>query len=231
VVVIETVRGDDVADQFARLALELHAAPGLEETVDAVTAFALHAVDCTSAAVELTVLGGGVEVAAATSTMVEQILRFQIQTGDGPMLHAFSTATAVNIADPATETRWPLWCQFVRPLPVGSVLHVPLMGSGKPIGVLSLYRETVSPFSADDEAIAHILARHATIAVGAIRHELKLMQAVDARKVIGQAMGILMERYDLTSDQAFAALRRASQDSNRKLQIVAQEVIATRHAK
>jgi AmiR/NasT family two-component response regulator len=52
--------------------------------------------------------------------------------------------------------------------------------------------------------------------------------AVDARNLVGQAMGILMERYDLTSNSAFQVLRGRSQDNNIKLLDVARELIATR---
>ena len=55
-----------------------------------------------------------------------------------------------------------------------------------------------------------------------------MAQAVDARRLVGQAMGILMERYDLDSDRAFEVLKRYSQDNNRKLRDVALELIDTR---
>lgn len=55
-----------------------------------------------------------------------------------------------------------------------------------------------------------------------------LRHAVDARKQIGKAQGILMERFDLTADQAFAVLPHYSQDNNVKLQVVADRLIETR---
>ena len=75
------------------------------------------------------------------------------------------------------------------------------------------------------EAVAHVLARHAAVAIGAARKEQHLWQAVDARKRIGQAQGILMERYDLTEDKAFAVLLRYSQDRNIKLRLVADQLV------
>jgi AmiR/NasT family two-component response regulator len=55
-----------------------------------------------------------------------------------------------------------------------------------------------------------------------------LAQAIDARKLIGQAMGILMERFDLDGNRAFEVLRRYSQDTNTKLRDVAQQLVDTR---
>ena len=85
-----------------------------------------------------------------------------------------------------------------------------------------------APRRADDEAIARILARHVSVALLTARHEESLALAVDARKLVGQAMGILMERHNIDSDAAFAVLRRYSQDTNIKLRDVAQQVIETR---
>jgi AmiR/NasT family two-component response regulator len=55
-----------------------------------------------------------------------------------------------------------------------------------------------------------------------------MAEAVDARKLVGQAMGILMERFDLDADRAFAVLQRYSQNGNVKLRDVAQQLIDTR---
>lgn len=55
----------------------------------------------------------------------------------------------------------------------------------------------------------------------------QLMAAIQSRDVIGQAKGILMERYGLTSDQAFQVLVSASSNSNVKLHDVALELVAT----
>jgi AmiR/NasT family two-component response regulator len=60
------------------------------------------------------------------------------------------------------------------------------------------------------------------------RFSANLAQAVDARKLVGQAMDILMERHDLDSDRAFTVLRHYSQETNTKLRDVAQQLIDTR---
>jgi response regulator NasT len=54
-----------------------------------------------------------------------------------------------------------------------------------------------------------------------------LAAALAARKAIERAKGLLMEREGLTERDAFARLRKASQISGRKLEVVAEALIAT----
>jgi AmiR/NasT family two-component response regulator len=54
-----------------------------------------------------------------------------------------------------------------------------------------------------------------------------LLEALEARKAIERAKGILMAKEGLTEDQAFARLRRASQRSGRPMKVIADAVAAT----
>ncbi|MGW7682235.1 GAF and ANTAR domain-containing protein [Kribbella sp. NPDC054772] len=219
------------ADMFARLAIELHDAPGVEETIDAVVQFALQALNCTYAGVALYTRGSQAEIAAVTDPVVADVYALQISTESGPLVTALRDRTTVLIRDTGTDDRWPEWADKVAALGVRSVLDVPLAtgdASRPNVGVLGLYSPLPDAFSADDEAVAHILAQHASVAVASARHEETMAQAVDARKLVGQAMGILMERFDVDGDRAFAILKRYSQDTNTKLRDVAQQLIDTR---
>ncbi|MEV6411462.1 GAF and ANTAR domain-containing protein [Kribbella sp. NPDC051718] len=219
------------ADAFARLAIELHDAPSVEETVDAVVQFALQALNCMYAGVILSTRGQQPEVAAVTDPVVTDAYGLQISSDNGPLITALRNRTTVLIRDTSTDDRWPEWAAKMTALGIRSVLDVPLAtgySSRATVGVLGLYSAQPDAFTADDEAIAHILARHASVAVASARHEETMTQAVDARKLVGQAMGILMERFDVDADRAFAILKRYSQDTNTKLRDVAQQLIDTR---
>jgi GAF domain-containing protein len=216
------------ADAFARLAMELHDADGFDETLEAVVQFAVQAENCAYAGVALATPGGGAEVGAVTDPVVEALYAAQIEAGDGPMLTALASGATVYVADVDTEQRWSNWTAQVAEARIRSVLHVPMRSGDRVIGVLSLYTLHPDAFTTDDEAVAHILARHAAVAVATARQEETLARAVDARKLVGQAMGILMERFDLDGDQAFAVLRRYSQATNTKLRDVAQHLLDTR---
>ena len=215
------------ADAFARLAVELHDAGNVEETVEAVVQFALQAEACSYAGVVLT-LRGKLEIAAVTDPLVTEIYQLQSDIGEGPMLTALGEGIVVHVPEVKAEKRWPAWAARLTQDRVGSALHVPMWANEQLIGVLSLFNTEPNAFTADDEAIAHILARHASVAVASARDGETMAAAVDARKLVGQAMGILMERFDLDETRAFEILKRYSQQNNLKLRDVAQELIDTR---
>ncbi|MEU8226280.1 GAF and ANTAR domain-containing protein [Kribbella sp. NPDC048915] len=224
----QEARRDSTAERFAQLAVDLHESAGVDETVDAVVSFALQALDCSHAGVALVVSGGRLEIPAVTDPFVAEIYRFQLDGGDGPLVDAMRKHATVLVRDTATDDRWPDWAARLLDLGVRSVLDLPLTTASGTVGALGLYNTEPDAFGPDEEAVGQILARHASVAVASARRETSLAQAVDARKLVGQAMGILMERYHLEEDQAFAVLRRYSQDTNAKLRDVAEHLIETR---
>lgn len=76
--------------------------------------------------------------------------------------------------------------------------------------------------------VATTFARHASIALAVTDEVFNLKIAIDTRKLIGQAQGILMERFGISGDHAFDVLRRYSQTANVKLSTVVQQVIDER---
>src|SRR3954470_22009276 len=106
---------DAAADTFARLAVELHDAPGVEETIEAVVEFALQALNCSHAGV---VLHGrrSAEVAAVTDSMVAEVYGLQIDSQSGPLIDALKSGTTILIRDTSTDDRWPEWAQKVAKL-------------------------------------------------------------------------------------------------------------------
>ena len=57
------------------------------------------------------------------------------------------------------------------------------------------------------------------------REVADLREALEARKVVEKAKGILMRRLDLSEEDAFKRLQRQSQDTNRKLTEVAEAIV------
>jgi AmiR/NasT family two-component response regulator len=90
-----------------------------------------------------------------------------------------------------------------------------------------MYATTANAFTAESEAMAVGYAAHVSLALSALDRESNLRRALESREVIGQAMGILMERHRITASQAFDVMVHASQRSNVKLRVIADELVRT----
>jgi GAF domain-containing protein len=93
------------------------------------------------------------------------------------------------------------------------------------LGGLNIYSTTSADIDPEAVHMAELFAAHAAIALGYAKERENLNEALHSRKVIGQAIGIVMERYHLTEDRAFAFLVRASSHANTKLRDIAQTMV------
>jgi len=85
----------------------------------------------------------------------------------------------------------------------------------------------VKPFREQDLMPALATARARYEELSAVREEVEtLEEALAARKAIERAKGLLMQKENLSEQDAFARLRKASQISGRPLKAVAEAVIA-----
>jgi AmiR/NasT family two-component response regulator len=105
-----------------------------------------------------------------------------------------------------------------------------LLLHGSTVGVLSCYADHPDAFSPQSITDAEVLAVHAVVAVRAAQGEGRadnLELALHNSRTIGAAVGILIERYRLTPDTAWARLRKWSQDLNRPVAALAAELVET----
>ncbi|WP_232807111.1 GAF and ANTAR domain-containing protein [Geodermatophilus chilensis] len=146
---------------------------------------------------------------------------------EGPCLDAVWEEETVRVEDMRTETRWPRFAAGAVELGALSSLSFQLFVEGDGLGALNLYAREPHAFGEESEDVGLVLAAHAAVALAGAQQEQNLRRAVGNRDLIGQAKGILMERYRLTADQAFQVLARVSQQTNRKLVDVAEELTQT----
>jgi GAF domain-containing protein len=158
----------------------------------------------------------------------------QYERGYGPCLDAGRSGELFVVTDMRTEERWPDYAKHCAELGVFSSLSVPLPFQGATIGALNNYATTTDAFGESDVALGEEAAAFVAIAVANAEAAAKatddvanMRRAMASRSVIEQAKGILMERYKITSEQAFTLLTHASQRSNVKLREVSEELTMT----
>ncbi len=103
-----------------------------------------------------------------------------------------------------------------------------LYTSATTAGALNLFGLRPGAFDAQSEAIGSVLAAHAASAIIASRHGEQLESALTTRDTIGQAKGVIMERFNVDAMRAFEMLRELSQSTNTRLVDIANRVIESR---
>lgn len=207
----------------------MRAETGVTDTLERAVHLAVELVPgCDHAGVSLVHSNRPIDTPAATSDVIRQADELQYELQQGPCLQSIRDEDTIWSANLAEDPRWPAWGPRVAEFGVHSILSFLLFTDQDTLGALNLYSANEDGFSEDDREDGLALAAHCAVALAAAQDVENLNAAVAARTVIGQAQGILMERFDLDPDQAFALLRRVSQAENTKLHHIAVELVRTR---
>jgi GAF domain-containing protein len=146
---------------------------------------------------------------------------------EGPCLTAAWEEKTIHVADLEADDRFPLYRRDVlEQTPIRSVMAFQMFVAGETMGALNVYAEQPDAFGQESRAIGLIFAAHSSVAWNSVRRDEQFKRALASRDTIGQAKGMIMERYGVDAVQAFELLRKLSQDSNVPLVQVATELVA-----
>jgi GAF domain-containing protein len=214
---------------MAELARDIAAPRDLEQILADVTTTAVQLIPAADiAGVLLVKKGGEFDSLADTDTLVAQLDKLQHDFGEGPCHDAALKETIVRTDDLRREPRWPRYAPAAVERGVLSSLSFKLYTAERTAGALNLFSFNADVWDTEAETIGSVFAAHAAAAIMAGRHGEQMLSALSSRDRIGQAKGIIMERYGVDDVRAFELLRRLSQESQAKLVDVAQRVIETR---
>lgn len=183
------------------------------------------------AGVTLVRRGGAVDTLAATDGIVRAADEAQYELSEGPCLDAIWVEDLYIITDTTIETRWPRWSPRAAALGIRGVLSARIATPGHLYGALNLYSlepADTAGYDVETVQVAHLFADSAALALNVATKLEGLSSALQTRHHIGMAQGILMQRYNIDADTAFAVMRRHSQQTNTKLHRVAADIIAQR---
>lgn len=171
----------------------------------------------------------GITTRLGSDDLVKRANELQFEIGEGPCLEVSREQVTLVCRDLTQERRYPSWASRVQAeLGVGSMMSVLVYHDEKSYGCLSFYADLGETFEADEIAVAEAISAHLAVVMTAGREIDHLSMALRNRLAIGRAEGIIMERLDITAEQAFDYLRRVSSHTNRKLVVIATEIAETR---
>jgi GAF domain-containing protein len=224
-------QGASLSRHLAHAAREMQEEAGAADTMNSIVRIGLDLVDgAEHTAISLVHRQRRIDTPAASGFVPRRADELQYEFDEGPCLDAIRVQEQVRSGDIAADSRWPGWGRRVADeLGIRSMLCFRLFTNDETQGALNLYSSRFDGFTDQDAENGLGLAAHAAIAVTAALEIEQLQAGIDGRDVIGQAKGMLMERFGLDSGRAFAVLARVSQQSNLKLRDASAELVRTRH--
>lgn len=229
----DVTRSNDalMAEALVEAAREINTPQDLEGTLDGIVhAAAQSFASLDHVGISIVHRKGDIETKAGTDQLVWELDALQYLVGEGPCVQAVESDTITIANHMRHEQRWPKFVPEAVRMGVRAQMGVRLFVDQETLGVLNLYATEVDTIDADVAHTAELFAGHAAIALGRARREEQLSEAITTRKAIGQAIGLVMERYQIDEDRAFQFLIRVSTTSNIKIRDLAQELIETSNA-
>jgi GAF domain-containing protein len=216
--------------EIAELSRRVHAEtrPHYEPIAAEFAALAPTHIPCVADAGALVLLGNEWREVSAPETSAGVIEALQAEAGEGPAIVAAEARQVMRIDDIAAETRWPRFTEAaLARSPARAMLCCPLYTHIHTWGVLILLAD--HPYGLDDDAqeAGTILATHLALTLDGMHHDRHYRSALGSRDIIGQAKGVLMERFDIDTNRAFALLTRLAEESHRPVVVVAKELLET----
>jgi GAF domain-containing protein len=225
---------DEIGEGLALLARVLLPDRQLPEVLSDVVQLALSTIPgCDGASLSLLSPDGTVRTPAATDDQTLGLDDLQYRLGEGPCLQAIASGEIVRVDDFSAESRFPSFGPLAAARETGSCLSVPLEAGGSRLGGLNLYGRSTGSYGPSAESVASAFGGPVAVTVANalaysknVRLAAQLEEALKSRAEIEQAKGILMAQSNLSADEAFNALKRASQRENIKLREIAHRIVA-----
>jgi GAF domain-containing protein len=196
----------------------------LDEALASVTAAAVELIEGVDYADVMLIEEDQFRSVASTAPLVTELDAVQLRLREGPCLQAATDEEVICCPDLTRDPRWPGFAAAAVDAGVRSTLSFQLYTHRGGAGALNLLGCAVNLFRREDLVIGAMLATHAANALLAANREHQFKSALASRDLIGQAKGMIMERFDVTAVRAFELMKKLSQDTNTPLRVIAHQI-------
>lgn len=230
---------DRLVTALRRAAYELvtdHSVDDVEDVLEGIVIAAVQTVPGADAGGVTMAERGHVASRGPTEDTVRKLDAIQAQLNEGPCITAADdpaedgVVLVGDLSGPHGSARWPRFAPQAVGLGFRSLMSAQLSVDGGTRAALNLYSHEPHVFDESARTVAGLFGVQAGLLLHGVHRTAQLSIALGTRDVIGQAKGILMERFSVRDDQAFQMLVRSSQDTNVKLADVARWLTTERNS-
>lgn len=108
------------------------------------------------------------------------------------------------------------------------MLAVPMVVKDRVVGVISVYTKEPHVFTVDEMGVFQMVANQAAVAVEntkLMEESLKAKEALETRKQVERAKGVLMKMQNISEDAAYRLIHKKSMDSCRSMKEIADSIL------
>jgi hypothetical protein len=215
----------ELADLLKRVARAFSISPAGEATRDVIVEQAVAEIPGAEMANLSVTSVHGLHIAVASSDdLAKRAGKLEHEHAEGPCFAAGTTGETYISARLADDDRWPRYGPAVAEIGIVSQMGVNIFVQGTSGMSLDVYSTQPAAFDRSRQT-AELFCSQAAVAIGFSETATELKQGMLSRGLIGQAIGIVMERYQVNETRAFAFLVRASRDGNIKLRDIAARLV------
>lgn len=218
--------GTEAAASFADLARAMVVPGSLTRTQRQVAELAVDVVPgCDLANLAAPSRRGDLHVVASTSTDVSTDASLPPSNGSWDVAHGAREVLAFDNVE--LERHSPGLAAWAYRHGIACMCTIPLATDRQALGVLNLYGVTAGALDEGARERASVFATHAALALDAAEVEARLSEAIATRQSIGQAVGILMERHDMSAGYAFTQIVNAAQSRRISIRALVNAIVTT----
>lgn len=164
----------------------------------------------------------------ATQSLSEEYRRKpNIKVGESISGQAIMEKKPIAVLDVSRQNEY-MYPNLAKKEGLCSLLSVPMMAKGRTIGVINCYTSEEHIFTEEEIGILQAIAGQAAIAIENTRlmeDFVKMKEALETRKLVERAKGILMKELGISEDRAYNMIHKKSMDTCKPMRSIAESII------
>jgi len=168
-------------------------------------------------------------IAASQSLSQEYLNKPNLKVGQSISGKVVKEKKPITVLDVTKETGY-MYPEIAKKEGLVSMLSVPMLIKDRIIGVINSYTSDEHTFTEEEIEILQAIANQAAVAIESTNLTQQILEAKDAletRKLVERAKGILMKQLNLSEEEAHKRIHRTSMDLRKPMRDVAEAIILT----
>ena len=168
-------------------------------------------------------------IKAAQSLSLEYQKKANVKVNGSVIGEVIKTKKPITVFDVREEKKYGFRDLAVKEH-LTSMLSVPMVVKDNAIGVINVYTKDPHDFSQEEIDVLQMVANQAAVAVEnthLMKEALKAKEALETRKLVERAKGILMHLSNLSEEAAHKLIHKKSMDTCKSMKDISESIILT----